>query len=406
MSAGAIDERLAAAENSARARRHAPLDVEVLDGLEQMKHVVAQLGSLHTELGIPVMARSRWMETWASVYEEWQPMTVLVRERATGRIEAAALLASRKADQDNHEVVAMGHGTVACTRFASRSERASKLLTKGIKDRLNTMGKWTLHVQQLPEGDPVTKLLAQQLPNAEMSPDLWVPQVVFGEDPQINDFLSRNMRRQIRKAWNRLETDGHHVEMKIARSEFEIMEVLPKIEKIHVERDHHTGRESDLDDPNVNELWKRLVLAHGATGQIEISTMIIDGEIAGFVIGIIDDDAYRVFDGHFNSQFHRYSPGRIIESAVLERAVVDARFEGLDWMAGVAAEKILTSNHNEGRMQLVASSKATSKPAPKPIPDHAPNGAASTATSGQTDGATPTRSRGRKKEPSVLLENV
>ena len=54
--------------------------------------------------------------------------------------------------------------------------------------------------------------------------------------------------------------------------------------------------------------------------------------------------------------------------------MVDARFDGLDWMAGVAAEKILTSNHNEGRMQLVASSKATAKPKPKVIPDHAVNG--------------------------------
>ncbi|MEL6890349.1 MAG: hypothetical protein AAFP84_02030, partial [Actinomycetota bacterium] len=93
-----------------------------------------------------------------------------------------------------------------------------------------------------------------------------------------------------------------------------------------------------------------------------------------FVIGLIDDDAYRVFDGHFNGDFHRYSPGRLIESAVLERAMIDARFVGLDWMAGVAAEKILTSNHNEGRMQLVASSKSTAKPVPKPIPAHAVNG--------------------------------
>ena len=73
------------------------------------------------------------------------------------------------------------------------------------------------------------------------------------------------------------------------------------------------------------------------------------------MIGIIDDATYRVFDGHFHSDFHRYSPGRIIESAVMERAMADARFAGLDWMAGVAAEKILTSNHSEGRMQLVAS---------------------------------------------------
>ncbi len=409
MSARAIDERLSNAAKTTKARRHAPLDVDVLEGLDSMEVVVAQLGSLHVEMGIPVMARSRWMKTWASVYDEWTPMTVLVRERATGAVEAAALLAYCANGEGSHDVVAMGHGTVACTRFSSRSERASKLLTKGIKDRLNEMGKWTLHFQQLPEGDPVTKLLAQQLPNAEMTPDLWVPQVVFGDDPSLNNFLSRNMRRQIKKAWNRLETDGHTVEMKVARTEFEIMEVLPKIEKIHVQRDHDTGRDSDLDDPKVNELWKRLVLAHGASGQIEVSTMLIDDDIAGFVIGIIDDDAYRVFDGHFNSEFHRYSPGRIIESAVLERAVVDARFDGLDWMAGVAAEKILTSNHNEGRMQLVASSKATSKPAPKPIPEHAPNGADPKATVEESDQpeTTPSKNgRPKKKETSALLENV
>ncbi len=411
MSASAIDEKLSAAAKSAKARRHAPLDVDVLEGLTAMQNIVAQLGSLHVEMGVPVMARTRWMETWASVYDEWTPMTVVVRERSTGRVEAAALLAYNSNGRDGCDVVAMGHGTVACTRFASRSERASKLLTKGIKDRLNEMGRWTLHFQQLPEGDPVTKLLAQQLPNAEMTPDLWVPQVMFGDDPDPTDFLSRNMRRQIKKAWNRLETDGHKVEMKIARTEFEIMEVLPKIERIHVDRDHDTGRDSDLDDPKVNELWKRLVLAHGATGQIEVSTMLIDDEIAGFVVGIIDDDAYRVFDGHFSSKFHRYSPGRIIESAVLERAVVDARFSSLDWMAGVAAEKILTSNHNEGRMQLVASSRATSKPVPKPIPDHAPNGVALNATA-RTSGervvasTVPARPTRTKKETSALLENV
>ena len=183
------------------------------------------------------------------------------------------------------------------------------MLTKGIKDELAKLGRWTLQFQQLPEGDAVAKLLAQQLSNVEMAPDLWVPQVVFGDEPEIGDFLSRNMRRQIKKAWNRLDTDGRTVELNVARSEYEIIELLPRLEAIHVERDHDTGRESDLDDPKVNELWRRLVLSHAATGQIEISSMLIDGEIAGFVIGIIDDDAYRVFDGHFNSEFHRYSPG-------------------------------------------------------------------------------------------------
>ena len=151
----------------------------------------------------------------------------------------------------------------------------------------------------------------------------------------------------------------------------------------------------------MSELWRRLILAHGAIGQIEISSMLIDEEIAGFVIAIIDDEAYRVFDGHFNTDFARYSPGRLIEAAVLERAMVDARFEGLDWMAGVAAEKILTSNHNEGRMQLVASSKASATPSPKPIPEHAVNGETPGLTVAQagTQGVTP---RQRKRGDALV----
>ena len=378
MSASAMDDQMRAVERSVKARRTAPLDVEVLDGFDRIRNVVPQLGTLHTELGVPVMARTRWMETWATVYDDWNIKTVLVRERNRGRVEAAALLAHR-IDGLTTRVVAMGHGTVACTRFPSRTERASKLLAKGIKDVLDDFGAWTLHFQQLPDGDPVAKLLAQQLPNAEMTPDLWVPQVEFGDDPKLPEFLSRNMRRQIKKAWNRLETDGHHVEMRIARSEFEIMQVLPQVETIHVMRDHDTGRESDLDDPKVRELWRRLVLAHAASGQVEISTLHIDDRIAGFVIGIIDDDLYRVFDGHFDSEFHRYSPGRIIESAVLERAMADARFAGLDWMAGVAAEKILVSNHSEGRIQLVASARSTATPHPTPVPAELPLEAAPAA---------------------------
>ena len=182
LSAGMIEEKLENAARSANSRKNAPLDIDILDGVDGLTTALAQIGSLHSELNVPVMARTRWMETWASVYGDWEPLTVLVRERATGRVDAAAMLARRQTPE-GHEVVAMGHGSVACTRFPSRSERASKLLTKGIKDQLELIEPWTLHLQQLQEADPVGKLLAQQLPNAEIAPDLWVPQVVFGDDP-------------------------------------------------------------------------------------------------------------------------------------------------------------------------------------------------------------------------------
>ena len=90
--------------------------------------------------------------------------------------------------------------------------------------------------------------------------------------------------------------------------------------------------------------------------------LLIDEEIAAFVVGLLDDDEYRVFDGHFDTSFRRYSPGRIIEAAVLERAMADPQFNSLDWMAGVSSEKILTSNHTVSRMQLVALERGVDRP--------------------------------------------
>lgn len=370
LTARQLERELDAAQRSATVLRDAPLEVEVIDSFDEMTRVDAQLAALHGDLGVPVMARTRWLTTWASVYDQWTPMAVLVRERATGRVEAAALLARRETENGS-EVVSMGHGTVACTRLPSRSERASRMLTKGIAQQLTELGRWTLNFQQLSEGDPVAKLLAQQLPNAEIAPDLWVPQVLFKGTEGLDDLLTRNMRRQIKKAWNRIESDQRTVEVSVARSQYEIEALLPKMEAIHIGRDHDAGRRSDLDDPKVRELWRRIVLAHTESGQVEVSLMMIDGQIAAFVIGLVDEAAYRVFDGHFDSAFRRYSPGRIIESVVVERSLLDPRFVGVDWMAGAAVEKILTSNHNDGRIQLVASSQATVKPTPRSIPAYA-----------------------------------
>ena len=75
-----------------------------------------------------------------------------------------------------------------------------------------------------------------------------------------------------------------------------------------------------------------------------------------YVVALLDRRTYRVFDGRMDTRFADYSPGRLIEAAALDRALRDPRFTVLDWMSGVAAEKLLTANSAEGRVRLVASS--------------------------------------------------
>ncbi len=345
-----------AAPEKPKARTARPLDTVMFEGRDSLEDLTADLGPLHTDLDLPVMARMRWMQTWADVNRAWTPWSFVVRERG-GRIEGAALLA-RHDSTNGHDIVALGHGLLGSTRLAVRSPRAAKALAKALMEHLDALdGPWTLELEQLPEGDPVAKLLAQRLPNAELGADLWVPSVDLRTHADVDSFFSKNMRRQIRKAQNRIEADGLDQHIDFARSEAEIRLLLPQLEQIHVERDHSTGRSSDLDDPAMRELWRRLVLSHAESGQVEVATMSIDHRIVAFVIGLLDGTSYRVFDGHFDSDYSRYSPGRLVERAVMNRALLDEAFTELDWMAGVAAEKILAATDSSGRMRLAAATR-------------------------------------------------
>jgi CelD/BcsL family acetyltransferase involved in cellulose biosynthesis len=182
-----------------------------------------------------------------------------------------------------------------------------------------------------------------------------VPRVVVQAGDTIDTLLSRNLRRQLRKANNRLETDGVTVETLFDASLVALDTHLDALMEIHRRRDHDTGRPSDLDDPVVRRLWHELLLRHCRNGQVELALLKLDGAIAGYVIALLDGGSYRVFDGHCDTRFGRYSPGRVIEAAALERVTGDPTLRELDWMSGVAPEKILFSNAAEERWSLVAS---------------------------------------------------
>ena len=90
--------------------------------------------------------------------------------------------------------------------------------------------------------------------------------------------------------------------------------------------------------------------------EVEIASLRFDGQLAAYVVALLDGEVYRVYDGRMNSEWSAFSPGRLVESAALNRALMDQRFTLLDWMSGVAAEKLLAANTAEGRARLVATS--------------------------------------------------
>ena len=78
---------------------------------------------------------------------------------------------------------------------------------------------------------------------------------------------------------------------------------------------------------------------------------------------------------------------------------------GVMAMAGVAAEKILVSNHSEGRIQLVASATSTATPQPNPVPGALPLDLTAPADA-QADAAERTQvpsSKARKRASSTAV---
>jgi hypothetical protein len=252
----------------------------------------------------------------------------------------------------------MGHGPFGTTRLAARDLVSASVLARAIVDQLTALdGPWSLTLDNLDADDLVAQLLMALLPNVGRAPVASVPFVELESLRHGVDLYTQNMRRQLRKAENRLATDGIEPEIQFARTEPEIRMLLPELDRIHIERDHAAGRASDLDDPRVRHLWHQLILAHTVGDQIEIATLGIGGAIVAYVVGIRDDTTYRVFDGHFDTAWARYSPGRLIEDAVLRHVVEDGRFGSVDWMLGVAAEKILVATGARKSLSLIAGSQ-------------------------------------------------
>ena len=139
-------------------------DVDVVEG--DLTDLSADLGALHAELDVRVNARLRWLQAWSSQETSWTPWAVTVRERESGRMSAAALLARRQTPE-GHEVVAMGHGPFGATRLAARDLLSAHVLAGAMADQITALpGGWTLCLDNLDEDDVVAQLLTELLPHA------------------------------------------------------------------------------------------------------------------------------------------------------------------------------------------------------------------------------------------------
>jgi CelD/BcsL family acetyltransferase involved in cellulose biosynthesis len=251
----------------------------------------------------------------------------------------------------------MGNGSSLHTSLRATDDEAAAALADAIIAALNELpGVWSLDLEQVADLDPTMLRLADNLEHAQVLPELRVPRVLFTADHRIDTILSKSMRKQLRRAQTKIANDGLRMDIAFDRGKAINSELIDEVEAVHVSRDRAARRNSDLDRPAEREFWRRVVEASRHDWEVEIASLRLNGQLAAYVVSLLDGDTYRVYDGRMNTELAHYSPGRLVESATLERAINDPRFHLLDWMSGVAAEKLLVSNGAEGRARLVATS--------------------------------------------------
>ena len=335
-------------------------DIEVGYGLKEIRPMSKDVDELVRDLKMPVMATWGWLQHWAESFTAWTPMMVQVRTPDTQQLVGCAMLAIDK-KASGATVVAMGHSSSLYAGLPARDPAAALALAKAIVDALDDVSEaWALDLEQLPDHDPTLRYLNEKLDNGQLLPELRVPRVVFSTAHSIEEVLSKSKRKQLRKARNRIEQAGLEMVIAFDRGRAISSELLDEVEAVHVSRDRDARRNSDLDRPAEREFWRRVVEGGNEDWEIEIATLRLDGELAAYAVAILDGDAYRIYDGRMSTDWQHYSPGRLVEAAALQRALSDQRFTVLDWMSGIAAEKLLTTNFAESRVRLVATSGSRS----------------------------------------------
>ena len=200
---------------------------------------------------------------------------------------------------------------------------------------------------------------------AQLLPSAAIPQVRRGASTDVRDYLSPGMRKTLRKARNRMLTDGVEPRIDVVTDPVEIAALLPAMEMVYRARDHRAGRTSPLDVPEQRDLWRGRILGLLGQGHGEIAVLWLNATFSAYAVGLRLDGWYGLGEGRFETSHGRYTPGRYLEALVLQRVLGDPDLQGIDWMSGVAPETLLAWNGASSTARLVRPCRLAHVPRPR-----------------------------------------
>jgi CelD/BcsL family acetyltransferase involved in cellulose biosynthesis len=312
-------------------------EVVVMDGVAALERWAPALDELCAAVGAPITARAEWLTCWARQHVDWLPLGVMVWRSDV--LVAAALLARRQV-RGVSRVAMLGQGQSDYACLPCRDEAAAACLADGIVAALRGLHRpWTVHLAQLPAGDPVLALLAGRLRCSVVEPGDPSPFVRFAPGEDLRPLVRRNAKKITARARNRLVRENVHPAVQRTSDVEGVTALLPALAGVRAARDTHLGRRSDHLDPATREFWFEVLTQLARSGSLEVTTLRLDGRLAAYAVALLDSSAYRVWDTRIQPELREYAPGHLLRDALLEQLHVDGRFSEYDTMRGTEPYK-------------------------------------------------------------------
>jgi hypothetical protein len=341
-------------------QRLAPPRTTLVEGAAAVRAHLRESAGLHDRPGTPPTAGGTWLRRLLDLAPPAAVWALHV-EDGTGERAGLVLVDRGHADGRRSELLAAGGGYE--TALAATGPAAAARLGAELAAALDRRGS-ALHLAELPD-DPGVRALAAGA-GAELVDSLPVPDVRRPGDGA--HLVSPGVRKNLRKTHNRLASDGVHLEMAFSTDDASFEAVLPELEAAYRDRDTAHGLACALDVPAGRAAWHARLRALGDLGARELAVLRLDGELAAYVVGVRSGERaerYGVFEGRFATRWARFSPGRLLEHEVLQRAFADPGVEVVDWMTGVAPETLLAVSGYRRRLVLRRGRRGSALPVPR-----------------------------------------
>jgi hypothetical protein len=249
----------------------------------------------------------------------------------------------------------MGHGPSDQVRLPVRSAAAAEELARGIADLLEWLPRpWALLLRHLPQDDTVGTVLAERLGRAQLVPGDVSPVTRFSDDRRLRAYVSRNHHQQVQRMTNRIRRDGLSLDVAHLSEFRNVTSVLHEVEAVVTSRDVDVRGWSPMHDGPGGPFFRKVILDHAERGEVELTTLRLDGHLASYVLCFRDGRSYRMWSHRVAPAWKRYGAGRLANNAALAHALGDEQYTEFDWMRGDESYKASMANDVEQSQDLMA----------------------------------------------------